>query len=89
VSQRRIGQLTGQAQSEVYEILKGREVRHVWVLERIVDGLGAPRAWMGLSYGEQAPDVPSVEEVDEDVKRRALITAAMAARCGWSSQGWG
>jgi hypothetical protein len=48
VSQRRIAQLTGQSQSEVCEILKGRQVRDVWVLERIADGLGVPRAWMGL-----------------------------------------
>ncbi|MGH3754138.1 MAG: hypothetical protein ACRDRP_15875 [Pseudonocardiaceae bacterium] len=35
VSQRRIAHLTGQSQSEVCEILKGRRVRDVWVLERI------------------------------------------------------
>jgi Helix-turn-helix domain len=87
VSQRRIGQLTGQSQSEVCEILKGRQVRDVWVLERIADGLGAPRAWMGLSYGKQAPDVLSVEEVDEDVKRRALIAAALAVPWGQVSPG--
>jgi transcriptional regulator with XRE-family HTH domain len=45
VSQRQIAQLTGQSQSEVCEILKGRKVRDVWVLERIADGLGIfPRA---------------------------------------------
>jgi transcriptional regulator with XRE-family HTH domain len=44
VTQRRIAQLTGQAQSEVSEILKGRQVRDVQVLERIADGLGVPGA---------------------------------------------
>jgi transcriptional regulator with XRE-family HTH domain len=38
MSQRRIAQLTGQAQSEVCEILAGRRVRDVEVLERIADG---------------------------------------------------
>jgi transcriptional regulator with XRE-family HTH domain len=79
VSQRRIAQLTGQSQSEVCEILKGRQVRDVWVLERIADGLGVPRAWMGLSYGEEGPDTPSADEGDEDVKRRALIAATTVA----------
>ncbi|MDQ3762667.1 MAG: helix-turn-helix domain-containing protein [Actinomycetota bacterium] len=89
VSQRQIAQLTGQSQSEVCEILKGRQVRDVWVLERIADGLGAPRAWMGLSYGEE-PDSPSVErDVDEDMKRRALIAATSVAALGQVIQGLG
>jgi transcriptional regulator with XRE-family HTH domain len=83
VSQRRIAQLTGQSQSEVCEIVQGRQVRDVWVLERIADGLGVPRAWMGLSYGEGEPDPPSAEEdVDEDMKRRALIAATSMAALG-------
>jgi transcriptional regulator with XRE-family HTH domain len=80
VSQRRIAQLTGQSQSEVSEILKGRQVRDVRVLERIADGLGIPRARMDLSYGEQAPETPSAEtEVDENLQRRALLAATSAA----------
>ena len=50
-SQRQLAQWTGQSQSEVSEILKDRKVHSVWVLERIADGLGIPRARMGLSYG--------------------------------------
>ena len=68
VSQRQIAQLTRQSQSEVCEILKGRQVRDVRVLERIADGLGIPRAWMSLGYGdgEKAPDAPQAdEEIDE------------------------
>ncbi|MGH3828222.1 MAG: helix-turn-helix domain-containing protein [Pseudonocardiaceae bacterium] len=83
VSQRRIAQLTGQSQSEVSEIRKGRRVRDVWVLERIADGLGVPRAWMGLSYGEQAPNPPSVEkEMDGAGKRRVLVATASTAAMG-------
>jgi transcriptional regulator with XRE-family HTH domain len=82
VSQPQIAQLTGQSQSEVCEILQGRQVQNVWVLERIANGLGIPRAWIGLSYGEQEPDPSSTEEGDEDVKRRALIAATSAAALG-------
>ncbi|HWR46995.1 MAG TPA: helix-turn-helix transcriptional regulator, partial [Pseudonocardiaceae bacterium] len=47
LSQRRIAHLTGQSQSEVSEILKGRQVLNVRVLERIADGLDIPRTRMG------------------------------------------
>jgi hypothetical protein len=58
-------------------------VRDVRVLERIADGLGIPRARLGVSYGEEIPDAPSAEEeVDEDVKRRALIATTSAAALG-------
>jgi transcriptional regulator with XRE-family HTH domain len=83
VSQHQIARLTGQSQSEVSEILKGRQVRDVRVLERIADGLGIPRARIGLSYGEQQPDTPSAEEeVDEDMKRRVLLAATSTAALG-------
>jgi len=77
MTQREIALLTGQSQPEVFEILKGRKVRDVWVLARITDGLGIPRARMGLSYGEQGPDSPVAEEVDEGMKRRLLLSAAL------------
>ena len=89
VTQRQIALLTGQSQPEVYDILKGRKVRDVWVLERITDGLGISRARMGLSYGEQGPDSSSVEEVDEAVKRRAVIAATSAAALGQAFLGLG
>jgi transcriptional regulator with XRE-family HTH domain len=83
ISQRQIAQLTGQSQSEISEIIKGRQVRDVRVLERIADGLGIPRARLGVSYGEEVPDPSSAEEeVDEDVKRRALIATASTAVVG-------
>ena len=85
LSQRHIAQLTGQSQSEVSEILRGRKVSNVWVLERIADGLGIPRAWLGVSYGEEPAEEPPAEEeieADEDVKRRTLIATASTAAVG-------
>ncbi len=90
VSQRRIAELTNQSPSEVSEILQGRQVRDVRVLERIATGIGVPRAWMGLSYGEEQPDTPSAEEgLDEEMKRRALIAATTMAALGQAVQGLG
>jgi transcriptional regulator with XRE-family HTH domain len=78
VTQRQIAGLTGQSQSEVCEILKGRQVFNVLVLERVAGGFGIPRARLGVSYGETGPDSSSVaEEVDEAVKRRAVLAAMM------------
>jgi transcriptional regulator with XRE-family HTH domain len=85
VSQRQIADLTGQSQSEVSEILKGRRVMAYDVLVRIAEGLGAQRAWMGLAYDEVAePAGPAVGEevVDEDMRRRALLAAASIALLG-------
>src|ERR671920_1578666 len=76
VSQRQIAHLTGQSQSEVSEILKGRQVMAYDVLVRIAEGLGVPRAWMGLAYDEltESSDPAVGEEVvDEDMRRRALL----------------
>jgi transcriptional regulator with XRE-family HTH domain len=90
VTQRQIAQLTHQSQSEVSAIVQGRQVRDVGVLERIADGLGAPRAWMRLGYGEDEPGAPSAqEEMDEDVKRRALLAATTTAALGQLVAGLG
>ncbi len=90
VTQRQIAELTGQSQSEVSAIVQGRQVRDVWVLERIADGLGIPRAWMRLGYGEDEAGASSAEEeVDEDVKRRALITTATGVALGQVVPGLG
>jgi transcriptional regulator with XRE-family HTH domain len=79
VTQRRIAGLTGQSQSEVNEILhQGRRVLNVEVLERIADGLGVPREWMGVGYGQHKPQTPVVED-DEIVIRRGLLTGMTAA----------
>ena len=79
VSQRQIAALTGQSQSDVFEILHGREVNDYRVLVRIAEGLGIPRERMGLSFGAysgvaRADDLP--REVVEEVRRRALLAVA-------------
>jgi transcriptional regulator with XRE-family HTH domain len=61
VSQRRIAALTGQSQSEIGEIIAGRQVTSVALLERIADGLGVPRTWLGLAAAGQ-PDVSPVPQ---------------------------
>jgi transcriptional regulator with XRE-family HTH domain len=60
VSQASIALKTGQKQSEVSEIISGRQVKSVVLLERIADGLGVPRGWMGLAH-ESGP-APMVQE---------------------------
>src|SRR3954462_5077292 len=82
VSQRQIAALTGQSQSEVSEILKGRQVMAYDVLARIADGLGGPRGYMGLAYDETtalkvAGSVDEAEQrEDEEVKRRRFLQHA-------------
>jgi transcriptional regulator with XRE-family HTH domain len=58
VSQRSIANHTGQTQGEVSEILSGRRVQSITLLERIVDGLGISRTTIGLTDPE-----PSAEPV--------------------------
>ncbi len=84
MSQRQIANLTGQSQSEVCEILKGRRVQAYDLLLRIATGLGIPREAMGLgeaTYPEDSAFEPS--EADDDVLRRQfqhlLALAGMAA----------
>jgi transcriptional regulator with XRE-family HTH domain len=52
VSQRHIAALTGQSQSEISEILSGRQVVSYDVLVRIADGLGVTRGSLGLAYDD-------------------------------------
>ena len=61
-SQRRIAALTGQSQSEISDILKGRrKIRSYDLLLRIAESLGVPRGWMGLAY--DTPDgEPSLQQ---------------------------
>jgi transcriptional regulator with XRE-family HTH domain len=91
VSQRQIAALTGQSQSEVSEILKGRQVMAYDVLARIADGLSIPRGYMGLAYDEDTvvrvetvEDDPQAEE-DESVKRRRFLAHAAAVTVGAAS----
>ncbi|EHR48535.1 Helix-turn-helix protein [Saccharomonospora marina XMU15] len=99
VSQRQIAAMTGQSQSEVSEILKGRQVMAYDVLSRISEGLGIPRGYMGLAYDEAteiqvvgAADEQQAEE-DESVKRRKFLAHAAqvtmgAAVFGPASDAW-
>src|SRR5687768_18118309 len=88
VSQRQIAAQTGQSQSEVSEILKGRQVMAYDVLARIAAGLGVPRGYMGLAYDEETR-VRVVATVDnqtpeeaESVKRRKFLAHAAAVTMG-------
>ena len=89
VSQRQIAAMTGQSQSEVSEILKGRQVMAYDVLTRISDGLGVPRGYMGLAYDEAtairvvgaAAGAQQAEE-DESVKRRRFLAHAAQVTMG-------
>ncbi|MGH3687982.1 MAG: helix-turn-helix domain-containing protein, partial [Pseudonocardiaceae bacterium] len=84
VSQREIARRTGQLQSEVSEILRGRQVRDVLVLERIADGLGVPRGYLRLAEGGGAVSAyagsgaGSVEEVGEMYRRMLLANAGVS-----------
>ncbi len=89
ISQRHIASLTGQSQSEVSEILKGRQVMAYDVLARISDGLGIPRGYMGLAYDPATatslvgpPDETVEDEEDEFVKRRKLLAHGAAVMFG-------
>jgi transcriptional regulator with XRE-family HTH domain len=90
VTQKRIGELTGQRQSEVSRVVHGGPVQGYDVLVRIADGFGVPRGWLGLAYdvtsvqytpaGQEDPlRLPAYEEVSDEVKRRALLAAATIA----------
>ncbi|MGW5050841.1 helix-turn-helix domain-containing protein [Actinokineospora sp. NPDC004072] len=88
VSQRQIAAMTGQSQSEVSEILKGRQVMAYDVLARIADGLGVPRGYMGLAYDEVTAVRVAVSreaadsEESEEVKRREFLAHAAAVTVG-------
>ncbi len=95
VAQRTIAALVGQSQSEVSEIIKGRQVQAYDVLDRICTGLGAPRAVMGLSFGAYPGDSPVGELSEEDeaeVLRRQfdhLLAVAGVAVLGTAVPGLG
>ncbi|HEU4425688.1 MAG TPA: helix-turn-helix domain-containing protein [Pilimelia sp.] len=78
VSQRRIAALTSQSQSEISEILSGRQVMAYDVLARIADGLGIPRGSMGLAYDDGASELLAEQDEianrpDEQEETRVLL----------------
>lgn len=80
VSQRVIAHVTGTTQSQVHEITHGRPVRQAHVLERIADGLGLERGWLGIAYSDDTAS--PAQEVDDDMRRRSFLAAASAAVFG-------
>lgn len=88
ISQRRIAALTGQSQSEISEILNGRQVMAYDVLVRIADGLGVPRGYMGLAYDDTSyalADPLSAgrqDAIDEDEEVRRLLAHAAQVTIG-------
>jgi transcriptional regulator with XRE-family HTH domain/tetratricopeptide (TPR) repeat protein len=81
LSQRQIAARCGMSESEVSEILAGRQVRSYDVFVRIAEDVGIPRGMMGLATGEHHEPRP-VSLVDEEeaeaVKRRGLLSVGMA-----------
>ncbi|WP_143174314.1 helix-turn-helix domain-containing protein [Streptoalloteichus hindustanus] len=73
VSQRRIASMTGQNQSEISEVVSGRQVQAYAVLARIADGLGVPRGYMGLAYSDTAARRWSVSPVPHGTKDDDLM----------------
>src|SRR5215469_4973050 len=72
VSQRRIAALTGQSQSEISEILGGRQVVSYDVLARIADGLEVPRGHLGMAYDEGTAQLVGLDAVDDEDDGRQL-----------------
>ncbi len=91
ISQRHIATLTTQSQSEISEILKGRQVMAYDVLGRIADGLGIPRGYMGLAYDTSCPEPaqPTKEpeaDLDEDEQVRRLLARAAQVTVGAAAE---
>lgn len=77
VSQRRIAALTCQSQSEISDIVQGRQVQAYDVLARIADGLGIPRGYMGLAYSPTSQQFAdhniSTTHKDDHMERRMFL----------------
>lgn len=88
ISQHQIARRTGQSQSEVCEILKGRKVGMYAVLVRICEGLGIPREYVGVSFGTGGAYAGGgtvtnpPEGGDEGVERRTVVGSLSLAVFG-------
>jgi transcriptional regulator with XRE-family HTH domain len=87
VSQTSIALATGQKQSEVSEIISGRQVQSVTLLERIADGLGVPRGWMGLAYETAPGPVVQQDPQTDDLSDANLLRHAVTVLQGKSVLG--
>ncbi|MGQ0779182.1 MAG: hypothetical protein ACT4NY_33005 [Pseudonocardiales bacterium] len=97
-SQHGIARATKTQQSQICEILKGRQVIDYRVLVRIAGGLGVPRELMGLGSGAGSTEgayaggvtvTGPAKEVSAEMRRRLLLTAAGMAIAGRPLQGLG
>ncbi len=92
VSQRRIAALTGQSQSEISEILSGRQVVSYDVLARIADGLSVPRGHLGLAYDETTAQLVGValpaEEDDDGRRLLARLTELTVGAAAPDPKSW-
>lgn len=82
ISQVVLARATGQRQSEISEIISGRQVQSVALLERIADGLGVPRGWMGLAYTDGAAAQPQQDFRAETTSDDNLLRYAAAVLWG-------
>lgn len=70
ISQAAIARATGQHTSEVSEIISGRQVQSVALLERIAAGLGVSPGAMGLAYSSGgAPETEVADDGTEEDRR--------------------
>ena len=89
VSQRRIAALTAQSQSEISEIIAGRQVGSYDVLLRIALGLGAPRGHLGLAFDDTTARLLQTSPTHDDASHQAghgvdlIVGAAPHASYGW------
>lgn len=60
LSQRWIASRTGLAQSEISEVLGGRQIRTYDTLDRVRAGLWVPRGRMGMAYDQETEDLLAV-----------------------------
>jgi transcriptional regulator with XRE-family HTH domain len=86
ISQRRIAASTGQSQSEISEILRGRRVRDIRVLTRIVGALDLPRQAFGLAptpVDADAEDGPHRgDPASDQIEAAATVALPVRCRCG-------
>lgn len=90
-TQRKIGELTRQSQSEISDIMAGRAVLAYSVLLRIADGLRIPRGYMGLGNYDRGEHTPvedaltvGVTSLDEAEEIRAALKHAAEVMMGTS-----
>jgi len=79
VTHAQIAQATGQHDSEVSDILAGRRVHSIALLERIREGLGVPHGWMGLAYTPglvPEPTPPATAQAEDEPDDNLLRHAA-------------